>query len=138
MSTTAIASLLGGSDVIFERLIQLNVAAEATFVTENIGCEWFRDTGDSLAQVQVYPGGGWAAEMTLTSLNATPVKVARLRDGDVALTHCSDVSLYEFWICTLEVVANGTWLRAIGSAPDEAAATAISITLAEAALSLRR
>jgi len=135
--TAEVASLLGGSDVVVDRPIQLNVAAEATFVTENIGCQWYRDTGDSAAQVQVFPGGGWAADLTLSGLDTTPIELVGLRDGDRALSHCTDVSAYGFSICTVEMVVDGTWVRGIGSGPDQAISTEIAVAVAESALTHR-
>lgn len=132
-----VAGVLGGSNVTVERTIQLEVAAEATFVTEHTGCTWYRANGDSLASVLVYPGGGWAAERTLAKLDATPVALDGLRDGDMAMSHCIDVSAYDFWICTVEVVVDGTWVRGVGSAPDEATSTTIAVAVAEATLSHR-
>lgn len=135
--TAKVAALLGGSDVSADRSIQLQVAAEATFVTENTGCDWWRDTGDSLAQVHVYPGGAWAAALTLSGLSATAVELDGILDNDTALSHCTDVSAEDFWICTAEVVVDGTWLRATGIGPDEATSTTIAVALAEAVLSHR-
>ena len=132
-----IASLLGGSDVSTARSFQLQVAAEATFATENIGCDWWRDTGDRLAQIHVYPGGAWAATLTLPTLGAKPIEFAGLRDDDLALSHCTDVSAYDYWICTVEVVVDGTWVRATGSGPDEATSTTLASALAEAILTAR-
>lgn len=135
--TAKVATVLGGSDVSSERSFQLQVAAEATFATENAGCDWWRDSGDSLAQVHVYPGGAWAAALTLPGLSATAVELDGIFDDDTALSHCTDVSAYDYWICTVEVVADGTWLRATGSGPDEATSTTIAVTMAEAVLSHR-
>jgi len=135
--TTEIASLLGGSDVVVDRPIQQQVAAEATFLTENIGCQWYRDNGDSSAQVQVFPGGGWAADLTLSGLATTPIELVGLRDGDRALSHCTDVSAYGFSICTVEMVVDGTWVRGIGSGPDQATTIAIAVAVAESTLAQR-
>lgn len=139
--TAKVAALLGGSDVSAGRSVQLHVAAEATFVTENTGCDWWRDSGDSLAQVHVYPGGAWAAALTLSGLSATAVELDGIldndNDNDTALSHCTDVSAEDFWICTAEVVVDGTWLRATGIGPDEATSTTIAVAMAEAVLSHR-
>ncbi len=135
--TTEIASLLGGTDVVVDRPIQLNVAAEATFLTENIGCQWYRDNGDSSAQVHVFPGGGWAADLTLSGLATTPIELVGMRAGDRALSHCTDVSVYGFSICTVEMVVDGTWVRGIGSGPDQATTIAIAVAVAESTLAQR-
>lgn len=135
--TVEVASLLGGSDVVVDRPMWLMVAAEATFLTENIGCQWYRDNGDSSAQVQVFPGGGWAADLTLSGLATTPIELVGLREGDRALSHCSDFSAYGYWICTVEAVVDGTWVRGIGDGPDQATTLAIAVAVAESTLAQR-
>lgn len=133
--TPDVAAVLGGSDLTIERPIQLQVAAEATFTTENTGCEWYRDNGDSIAQLQVLPGGGWAADHTLSHLTVQPVVLGGLSEG--AVSHCTEVAAYDYWVCAVEVVIDGTWLRGIGVGPTEAKSTAIAVALAEGALAHR-
>jgi hypothetical protein len=133
--TAQIASLLGGSDVMVDRPIQNLIAAEATFLTENIGCQWYRDSGPTVADVHVYPGGGWAADLTLPGLGATPIEIVGLGDGDTAVSHCADFSEYGY--CHVELVVDGTWVRAIGGGPDQATSTAIAVAVAEATVAQR-
>jgi hypothetical protein len=129
------SAILGGSQVAASRPFFLHIAAEATLLTENIGCEWL--SSDSLAQAQVYPGGAWAAEDTLEAINGTSVSLDGLRDGEQALSHCVDESAYGYWICTVEVVVDGTWLRGIGNSPTEATSSAIAAAVAESMLAGR-
>lgn len=133
----ALATLLGGSNIVSDRSIQLHVAAEATFLTENTGCDWFRDGSANYAQGYVYPGGAWAADYALSKLDATPIEVAGLHDGDIALAHCTEVSEYDCWICVIDVVTDGTWLRGTGVGVDEATTTAIATAVVESILSHR-
>ena len=135
--TPQVAAMLGGSDLTVERTIQLEVASEATFLTEHTGCTWYRDNGDTLAHVLVYPGGGWAAERTVARIDTTPVTIEGLRDGDWAVLDCVEISAYDFWICNVEMVVGGTWVRGIGSGPDEAGSTTVAVAVAEAVLSHR-
>ncbi len=135
--TPTVATVLGGADVIVDTPYQLNVAAEATFFTENTGCQWYRESGDRAGDVHVYPGGAWAADLTLPTLTATEVELNGLREGDRAVSRCTDVSEFGFWICRVEVVVDGTWIRAIGSGPGELVSTEIAVALAEATLTHR-
>ncbi len=135
--TAEVGSLLGGSGVIADRPIQRLVAAEATFLTENIGCQWYRENGSTTADVHVYPGGGWAADLTLPGLGATPIEIVGLRDGDTAVSHCTDLSAYGYWICRVEIVVDATWVRAIGSGPDQVTSTGIAVAVAQTTLTRR-
>lgn len=135
---TTIASLLGGSDVTVELPYPLALVTQATFVTENTACQWYRDGGDRAAELHVYPGGAWAAELTLPTLDADEVALEGLLEGERALSSCYDVSAYGFWFCSVNVAADGTWVRGIGTASDAATATAIGVAIVEATLAHRR
>jgi hypothetical protein len=131
------STILGAPGAAGGRATEVGLAAEATYLTENIGCEWWVDGQPLAVEVLVYPGGEWAAELTLPELDTTLVELAGARDGDTAVKHCEDVSEWGFWLCTIEVIADGTWIHATGNANSESEATAIGIRAAEATLAHR-
>jgi len=136
--TAKVATLLGGSDIIVDRSLQHHMLAEATFLTENIGCAWYRENTDAYnyATLHIYPGGAWATDLTLSAIATTPLDLGGLRDRDVAVSHCTD-SGYGYWTCFVEAVVDGTWLRGIGSGPDQAISTEIAVAVTESALTHR-
>ncbi len=131
------STILGAPGAAGGRATELEYAAEATYLTENIGCEWWVDGLPLAVEVLVFPGGGWSAELTLPGLDTQPVELASTREGDTAVKHCEHVLAWDFWLCTVEVVADGTWIHATGSAASETEATAIAIGAAEATLAHR-
>jgi hypothetical protein len=131
------STILGAPGAAGGRATEVEFAAEATYLTENIGCEWWVDGQPLAVEVLVFPGGGWSAELTLPGLDTTPVELSGAREGDTSVKHCEDVSEWGFWLCTVEVVADGTWIHATGNANSEAEATAIGIGAAEATLAHR-
>lgn len=135
--TATMSTILGAPGGAGERAMELEFAAEATYLTENTGCEWWVDGEPLVVEVLVYPGGGWMAEGALPALHGTPLALAGAHDNDTAVQHCDEVTEWGFWLCTVEVVADGTWIHATGNAESEAAATAAAIAAAEATLANR-
>ena len=131
------STILGAPGAVGDSAIEVEFAAQATYATENIGCEWWVDGLPLAVEVLVFPGGAWAADLTLPDLDTRAVDVAGVLDGDTAVSHCEHVVEFDFWLCTVEVVADGTWIHATGNALSEAEATAIAIGASEAALANR-
>jgi hypothetical protein len=131
------STILGAPGAAGDGAIELEFAAQATYATENIGCEWWVDGLPLAAEVLVFPGGAWAADLTLPELDSTAVDLAGARAGDTAVKHCEHVVAFDFWLCTVEVVADGTWIHATGNALSEAESTAIAIGASEAVLANR-
>lgn len=124
------ATVLGASDITVNYAIELGSEAEASYYTENIGCEYFSESKAHVVEVLVYPGGAWAAELNLPTLVGSPVAFADLE----GLVHCTAVPDWGFTMCTVEVVVDGTWVRAIGNTATEAESTAIAVAAATAVL----
>jgi hypothetical protein len=53
------------------------------------------------------------------------------------LVHCTAVPEFGFTMCTVELVVDGTWVRAIGNTASEADSTAIAVAAAASVLRLR-
>ena len=133
MDAAAVGVALGATDITADRAIEIESEADASYFTENTGCLWYVDSLPHALEVLVYPGGAWAASLSLPSLGASPVTLAGLGEGTAA-SHCTAVPQWGYAMCTVEVVVAGTWFRAIGTAETEADAATIAIAAAEAVL----
>lgn len=137
ISAESVSAILGAPGAVSDRAVEVEFAAESTYLTENIGCEWWVDDLPVAVEVLVFPGGGWAADLTLAGPASPAVELAGMRETDTASTHCVDVSQWGFWLCTVELVSDGTWIHATGNAESEQVATAAAVAAAEAVLEHR-
>lgn len=138
ISPTDMTAILGGPSASAEKALEISLVATTTYYTENVGCEWYTESQNDFFEAVIYPGGGWAADYTLSRLDAEAVTLAGAHDDDVAVVHCDEFAKYDFFVCAVEVIADGTWIRTIGDATTSARATELAVTSAEAILKLRQ
>jgi hypothetical protein len=131
------AAQLGVAEVAVDRAVETEPLSEATYLTEHVGCQWYNENSSDLLEAIVYPGGAWAAELTVPGIPSSPVALSGLGDGDSAVSHCTPVPQYSYVMCWVEVVTDGSWIRTFGDASDEATALARAVAVADAVLTAR-
>lgn len=107
ITPSAAEAIVGPAVIVTDPGFAVQQAAEATFFTGNIGCNWTSEpTSDSISAL-ILPGGAWAAPADLSD-------------------HCTNVAQYGYWLCWSEAVVDGTWLHVRGNGLSEADAQRIA------------
>ncbi len=136
-ASATMAAQLGVASVVVDRAVETDPMSEATYLTEHVGCAWYDENSSDLLEAIVYPGGAWAAELTLPGIASSPLELDGLGGTDSAVTHCTPVPQYDYVMCWAEVVTDGSWIRAFGDAADESTALARAVAVAQAVLTAR-